>query len=398
MEYQFSPRVQQASSYAAHERRRTVLGRNVISFVDELPAGALLPKEAIREAEMKAATGWGAGTPLHRGVGSYGYEPFRETIATRMAARGMPTSNEQVIATTGVQHAVDAAARALTVPGDAVLVETPTNPSVLRTFAMNGLHVIATGIDGSGIDLEDAERLILSHQPKMIYTVPTFGAPAGQSWSLERRQGLIDLARTYGVPIIEDDSNRDLSYQEQVQYPALYTLAGSAGGVLYLNTFAGVLPELRIGWAAGDSGLIASMSDVIGSSGTGASVYEQRLLCGLLKSIDLDAHIRKLAFCYSQRMSRLTRLLEENGPAGLEWDVPLGGSSLWLRLPDGLEGEALLRGALRKEVAFEPGTAFFAGNPQCNTARLSVSSIADNQLERGVKLFLETIGEFTARS
>ena len=399
MKYRFSPQAEQASSYAANERRTAARGKNMISFVDGMPAEASLPIEAIREAEAKTAIARRAGGSLLQGSDTTEYAPFREAIAMRMAARGMRTSAEQLLATAGTQQAVDLAARALTVPGDAVLVETATNPAALRTFAVNGLRTISVPSDDSGMELEQAERLIKLCRPAMMYVMPTYGIPTGRAWSLERRQGLLAIGRTHGIPIIEDDSYGETGHSESARHTTLYALAGGDGGVLYVSSFsATALPRLQLGWAAGDAALIAMMTDVMRLVESGAGLYEQRLLCGLLERFDLNAHIRKLASAYSDRVSHLIRLLSENGPAGLTWSVPQGGSGLWLRLPDGLDGEALLRGTLRKEVAFEPGAAFYADNPRRGSARLSVASITDDQLERGAKLFVEAIEEFTARS
>ncbi|GFN31617.1 aminotransferase-like domain-containing protein [Paenibacillus xylaniclasticus] len=400
MQYRFAPQAVQASSYAASEKRWGHRNK-IISFVDGVPSEIALPAKLIRHAEEQAAARR-AGLSVLQARDTGGDMLYRETIAERMAGRGMRTEAERVLAIAGAQQAIDIAARALTVPGDTVMVETPTNPAALRTLAMNGLHIVPVGGDEFGIDLERADQLMSLYRPRMIYVMPSFGVPAGRAWSLERRHGLLGLARQHSVLIIEDDSYGEMGYDESAaaRYPALYSLAGAEGGVLYVNSLtATVLPRLHLGWAAGDEELIEVMTDVIHSIGAvGGSLYEQRFMCELLRSPEWDVHIRNLATCYSRRMTRLTQLLAENGPADFVWAVPQGGSSLWLRLPDGLDGEALLRGAQRKAVVFEPGAVFYASHPQRNTARLSVASVSDDLLERGVKLLLEAIEEFTARN
>ncbi|MGC8703718.1 MAG: aminotransferase class I/II-fold pyridoxal phosphate-dependent enzyme, partial [Thiomonas sp.] len=63
----------------------------------------------------------------------------------------------------------------------------------------------------------------------------------------------------------------------------------------------------------------------------------------------------------------------------------LGGMFLWLRLPEGADATALLPLALQRQVAYVPGTAFYATAPAPrNTLRLSYATATPQQIDTAI--------------
>ncbi|MCA0755474.1 PLP-dependent aminotransferase family protein [Paenibacillus sp. N4] len=397
MEYRFSSRVSQLQSSAVRDILKLTQGNDLISFAGGLPAEELFPVQAVREAADRVFAG-GPGA-LQYGV-TEGYMPLREQLCERMAAKKMTVNPNQMILTTGSQQAIDLLVGVLTEPGDAILVEKPTYLAGLQVFAMRGLKVIAAESDEHGIIPEDAERLIREHRPKLLYAVPTFGNPTGRVWSLERRRKLLELCKQNHIPIIEDDPYGDIKFDDQ-EYPSLFSLEERAekGAVFYTSTFSKtVAPALRTGWAIGDSSVIAMAAKAKQAADIHSSTMDQQILSQLLRHFDLDAHIRLIAKSYGERMNEMHTLLTKQKLQDVTWAKPKGGMFLWLELPEGLDSEALLRGAVRNGVAFVPGSSFYASNPQRNTARLNYTFNTGARTQLGIERFVEAIGEFTARS
>jgi 2-aminoadipate transaminase len=66
---------------------------------------------------------------------------------------------------------------------------------------------------------------------------------------------------------------------------------------------------------------------------------------------------------------------------------------LWARLPEGLNAVALLPKAVDKNVAFVPGSPFYADNADPRTLRLSFVTASVEQINIGIKALADTIKE-----
>lgn len=398
MNYRFSSRVNQLKSSAVRDILKLTQGKDMISFAGGLPAEELFPVQEVREAADRALS---AGSSVLQYGLTEGYMPLREQLCERMAVKGMNVNPEQMILTTGSQQAIDLLVGVLTEPGDTILVERPTYLASLQVFALHGLKVIAVESDEDGIIPEEAERLIREHRPRLLYAVPTFGNPTGRVWSLERRLKLLALCQQNEIPIIEDDPYGDIKFDENEDFPTLLSLAGEVenGIVFYTSTFSKtVAPALRSGWAIGDSKVIGMVAKAKQAADLHSSSLDQQILSQLLKGFNLDKHISVISKSYGERMLEMHRLLMEQAIPDVSWVKPKGGMFLWLQLPEGLDAEALLRSAVRKGVAFVPGSSFYGENPHRNTARLNYTYNTGERTKQGVARFVEAIEEFTARS
>ncbi|UVI31804.1 aminotransferase-like domain-containing protein [Paenibacillus spongiae] len=398
MDYRFSSKVNRLQSSAERDIMKWTGGKEIISLAGGLPAEELLPLEAVREAAGRVFKN-GSGV-LQYGL-TEGYLPLREQLGQRMASKGMPVSPDEMLLTTGSQQAIDLAVRALAEPGSAVLVENPANIAGLQVFHLNGLHVIPVECDTDGMIIEEAERLIRQHKPALVYVVPTFGSPTGRAWTTQRRRGLVECCRRHGIPIVEDDPYGEIKFDANAHYPTLFSIEGKAGGgvVLYTSTLTHtVAPAVRLGWVMGDRDVIRMMAKAKQAADLQSSALDQQIVDQLLRHFPLDRHARKLGKSYGQRMQHMQSLLRQLGMRDASWAEPQGGLFLWLKLPEGLDGEALLRCAVMKGVTFVPGSTFFVREPIRNTARLNYTYTSGERMAAGIARLGEAISEFVARS
>ncbi|MCY7317717.1 MAG: PLP-dependent aminotransferase family protein, partial [Ramlibacter sp.] len=68
----------------------------------------------------------------------------------------------------------------------------------------------------------------------------------------------------------------------------------------------------------------------------------------------------------------------------VQWNTPAGGMFIWLRLPPELDAAELLPRAVELGVAFVPGAAFFAHEPDPRTLRLSFGTASVEQIDTGM--------------
>jgi DNA-binding transcriptional MocR family regulator len=71
-------------------------------------------------------------------------------------------------------------------------------------------------------------------------------------------------------------------------------------------------------------------------------------------------------------------------PEGVRWTCPGGGMFVWLMLPPGLDALELFHEAIKHEVAFVPGTPFYANGGGGHTMRLNFSLPTAEQIEEGI--------------
>ncbi len=77
--------------------------------------------------------------------------------------------------------------------------------------------------------------------------------------------------------------------------------------------------------------------------------------------------------------------LREHFPPAASWTEPEGGMAIWVRLPEGVNADALLAPAQMQGIYFTPGTRFYASGAKANTLRLSFTMMTAAQIEEGVR-------------
>lgn len=404
MQYSFASRAQTLLSSPLRSLRELAKRDSFISLAEELPAEELFPLSSLAEA---------AGSVLNADRRSLqygeaeGYGPLREWISYDWSRRKkLKLSSDQILLTTGTQQALDLLVRVYVDPGDCVLVENPTSPGLLQVLRLQGARIIPVGGDRSGIMPDSLEMLIKKYRPKLLVAAPNFTNPTGVLWSLERRQEVLQLCVAHGLLIVEDDSVGDLYFPQGAihpkQLPSLISLEEKPGeNVLYVGSFSKtVAPALRTGWATGNRQVIEMMTAVKQMADWQSSMLNQRLLHHLLESkhFNYEDHILMLNREYGTRLKLMVELLKRSAWKDTAYEVPLGGMFLWVHLPAGLNGDALLKRSMQKGVQFLPGSMCSPGDEANECIRLNFTHPGRDELLLGMNLISEAVLEFTARN
>jgi len=287
-----------------------------------------------------------------------GYPPLRDTIAHVLATQGLQTTAEQILITSGSQQGLSLVAQLLLKPGDVVLVEDPTYNGALNIFRHLGVRIVGLPVDEHGMRVENLEKLLQQHHPRLIYTIPNFHNPTGVSLDLPRRRQLLALADRYNVPILEDDFVGDLRYDGRA-LPALKALA-PGGRVLYASTFSKmVMPGLRVGFLVAEGPVYHSLMQFKRMIDLSTSNLIQRALEAYVTVGRYQAHLRRSGQIYRKRRDAALQAIERRLPADVQVTPPLGGLFIWLRLPQGMSSGSLLGFACQEGVVYAPGGQFF---------------------------------------
>ena len=136
-----------------------------------------------------------------------------------MEHRGVASSLDRLLVTTGSQQALDLVARVLLDPGDVILVELPTYTGAITAFRnvqarMEGVPQEGDGIDLAALEAVHARLIKEGRRVRVLYVVPNFQNPTGLLIGLEKRRQLLEWAARRNVLIVEDDPYRELYFED----------------------------------------------------------------------------------------------------------------------------------------------------------------------------------------
>lgn len=310
---------------------------------------------------------------------------LRALVATLMTARGIPSSVDDILVTSGSQQALTLIATALVEPGDVVLVEDPTYMAALQCFGLAGARVVPVACDDEGLLPEALDHAAGRERPVLLYTVPTFQNPTGRTLPADRRRAVADIAARHGMWIVEDDPYGELRFDGRAE-PPIGGMEAALDRTLALSTLSKIAaPGLRTGWVRAPAPIMRPLVIAKQAADLHTSTVDQAAAAVWLRHTDLPTHIAHLCDVYHERRDALLDGLGDALPVGTVWNRPAGGMFVWARLPEGHDAEELLSRAVRHEVAFVPGTPFFAGHPDPRTLRLSFTTHPPEEIAEGLR-------------
>ncbi len=288
------------------------------------------------------------------GIGYFpsGLPVLRESIAARYTERGLPTSPEQVVVTSGALSAVAVAGRALAGVGDRILVESPTYPNAIAALRGTGARLVGVGVDPAGWDVAAVAAALRQVSPRAAYLVPDFHNPTGALMDEDQRARVGHALARARTTAVVDETLAEMAL-EDVTMPLPF--AAHAPGTLTVGSASKAFwGGLRIGWLRAPLDRVGALVGARLGVDLGAPVLEQLVLTELMhRRTEILAERREVL-----RRSRdtLVDALRERLPSW-RFRVPVGGQALWCELPEALSS-ALVVAAERHGVRLAAGPAF----------------------------------------
>jgi DNA-binding transcriptional MocR family regulator len=287
-----------------------------------------------------------------------GYHPLgltelRQALADRFTQRGLATTPDQIMVTSGALAGLAVTARALLSPGDRVMIESPSYPNAIDTLRRSGARAVGLPVGRGGWDIAAAEAALRQTAPRAAYLIPDFHNPTGLLMTDEQRQALGSaLGGTHTVAVV-DETLVDLAHDAELSMPRplashhrqTVTLGGAS------KSFWG---GLRVGWIRAPRDLMPALVSARLTLDLGAPVLEQLVLTELLAHRDAILVDRRATIVRTR--DALVQALRQRLP---EWEFrePQGGLCLWAELPEPLS-TPLCAAADRHGVILAPGSQF----------------------------------------
>ena len=393
MNYKYAKRISQLKTSDIREILKVTERPEVISFAGGLPAPELFPVDEIKEVNRLVLEKEGEKALQYSTT--EGYAPLREWIAERMNLK-LETEFEadNILLTHGSQQALDLTGKVFLDEGDIVLCESPTYLAAISAFRAYGCEFAEVPTDDNGMIPDELERILKNtDRVKIIYVIPDFQNPTGRSWSMERRERLLEAAVRHGVVIIEDNPYGELRFNG-TPLPSIKSM-DRVGCVVCLGTFSKTFcPGYRIGWVAGDAELIQKYNLVKQGADLQCNTLAQIGIARYLEMYEIDKHIEKICKVYKCRRDLTIKTMEERFPEGVTFTRPDGGLFTWVELPEHINARDVLKRSLERNVAFVPGGSFFPNSVRENTLRLNYSNMPEDRIVEGLKRLGEILFEF----
>ncbi len=333
---------------------------------------ASLPATELRRAHARALERYAGELALPGDP--FGFPPLRREIARSLVARGIACEPEEVLVVNGAQQGLDLVARTLIEPGDTVAMEQPGYFGAGLAFGAAEAHRVGVDVDAEGLRTDVLARLLQTRRVKLVFTTPAVQSPTGVVMSEPRRRELLALADEHGVPVVEDDYDGELRSGSPL-VPALKT-RDDAGQVIYLGTFSkALLPGMRIGYVVAPRALGIRLARCRACADLHSGLLVQAQIAELLASGGLERHVRRVRRRYAQRLEVLDAALRAQLPAGACWQLPAGGTSLWLGLPPDADADRSWTGCIEAGIAAGRGDAFYLDGRGRDHLVLSVAGL-----------------------
>lgn len=396
MNYTFSEPFQNLKPSAIREIFKSLTDPTIISFAAGNPSPESFPVEEL--AKLSADIFANASTTALQYSITEGYPAFRDAIAKRQRERfGIGTDNDMTMVVSGGNQGLDLACRVFCNPGDVVVCENPSFIGALNSFRACGAKTVGVPMDEDGVNIEALEKTLRdTPRVKLLYLIPTFQNPRGSCTSLEKRKKIYELAKKYGVMILEDNPYGELRFAGE-DIPTIKSM-DTEGIVIYCSSFSKILSAgMRIGFIIAPSEVVQKMAVGKQCEDVHSNIFFQMLCYRYMTECDLDGHIEKIRAIYRHKCNLMLECLDKEMPKEITYTRPEGGLFIWCTLPDGMDSAQFAKFAIARKVAVVPGATFNCDPEAPSSAfRLNYSTPSDEQIVSGIKTLGEIAREYIA--
>lgn len=357
--------------------------QGTINFSVGQPSADLLPLAMLRGGAERF---FAEAVPLELNYGErQGDVRFRASLASFLRDSGDATAAaESLMLTAGISQALDFACSRFTRPGDTVFVEEPSYPYSFQIFRDHGLHIVGIPLDGQGMDVGHCERELARRPPKLLYTIPSYHNPTGQTLGRERRERLVELSRRHDF-IIAADEVYQLLHHGSAPPPSLGSMARH-GNVLSFGSFSKILgPGLRLGWIQTNPELMRTlMASGALVSGGNFNHFTSHVVRQLIETEELAPFVAELRLNYAARAAAMDEAMRTHLGGLATWRKPQGGYFFWLELPEPVDAGKFQAAAREAGTGFLPGAACSTAGGLKNCLRLSFAHYTVPEIHEGI--------------
>jgi len=355
-----------------------------ISFGGHVLPKELIPLKEIKEVLFSVVERRGVDAFFH--CSSTGSLELRQEISRSLLEEGIRVMPGKIVIINEAVQGLDIVSKLLAAKHDYVISEAPIMPDTFTNFQNQGLRVLTAPLEEDGVNLVELENLFRQYRPKFFHTMPDYHAVTGACMSLEKRYALLELARRYDVPLVEERWHADICFTDEV-LPSLYALDRRENVICIDSALTYFYYGARICYLLAPADMAKRIARIISTSLLHLPSLEQAMFAEYLAR-GYHIHQRRNMICfYREKCRRLYEALLPLKALGLSAGRPQGGLGLWCRLPNGVNDMRLYKNLRNQGVLISPGKLFYPyGTGDGSFMRLSFSNISDEKMKTGVQI------------
>ncbi|MEL4015577.1 MocR-like transcription factor YczR [Dryocola clanedunensis] len=270
--------------------------------------------------------------PEHMGSSGYdqqGLVELREVIARGYAARGLPTSADQIMLVNGAVSGFGLILRLLTGPGDRVVIDHPTYPMALEAIKGASCRPVSVSLPDRGWDTDGLAATIAQTSPRLAYLIPDFHNPTGRCMDTATRAAVAEIAARTRTTIVVDETMVDLWFDAPPP-PPLAAFDSSDNVITLGSAGKSFWGGLRLGWIRASARTIASLAQVRNSLDLGTPVLEQLAAIHLFN--EAESFLPQRREMLRRNQQSCSEAISDLFPDWRILNAPQGGLSLWIEL------------------------------------------------------------------
>ena len=310
------------------------------------------------------------------------------TILTKylQETRAISCNTENVMITRGSQMAIHLAFSQILKKGGQVLVGELNYQTANETIEHVGGECIKVTVNNHGLSIEHI-RSILSKKKydiKALYISPHHHYPSTVTMPIEHRLKLLELANEHDFIIVEDDYDYDYHYQRSPILPI--ASIDQREKVIYLGSFSKMLSSsIRIGYMLAPEEFLKKCKEERMLLDRRGDPIIERALAEMIKHGEIQRHLKKAVKLYHERRDLMVSLLTKELKDEIDFQVPEGGMSIWVRFRN-IEVKELINKARTIGLGLYLDT--YSERKSC---RLGFASMNEEEMTRNIKLLSQCL-------
>ncbi len=334
---------------------------NSYYFMGIMTPPDLYPTQLINQTLTELIASKGA--ELYDYCSSKGLPLLRSEICRHLEKKRIDVPPGQVVIGNEVIQLADYLLHIYIKPGDIIITEEPVFTHIHQIFKLHQAKVITIPMDEYGIRTDLLHKELKKHKPKLLYLTPDMHNPTNISMSLSRRLELLNLARQYEVPVIEQTFCDDLGL-DAASIPPLKAL-DTDNFVIYIGSFNNSFTQsMPISYVVANPRTTSALVKMIQMTVYQIDTFSQHILAECLKNGTYNQHLAKVKQAYQQKQAIMYQQLDKYSNLGLSYIKGQGGGVVWCKLPAYVNAKKLLLRAQEERIFFHPGTLFFPDSKQ----------------------------------
>lgn len=312
---------------------------------------------------------------------------FRKAIKKDIKKIGINASVKNIQIISGAQQGINLVSKVLIQNNDIIVTEDPTYKGAINSFKEMGGKIKQITIENDGISIERLEDFLKFNSIKLLYLIPIFQNPTGISISKEKIIKLLELAKKYDFYIVEDDSNSELYFKNQLKPIKSYD---KENRVIYIKSYSKVfMPGFRLGFMIVPENITPKIIRTKYFSDISTSGLNQRIFQYFMENQIWEEYTNNLRKEFFKKQDYLFNKL--NSIENISTYKPDGGLSFWITLPKSITGEAMYFKLLKDGISIIPGVVF---SPNfSNHIRMSFAQCSYADIDKGIKIFKKRLNE-----